>query len=905
MDKRYDFSAEAERALYDDWEKRGAFRCAGRVDGKQPYTLMMPPPNVTGRLHIGHALDNTLQDILVRLRRQQGYDCLWLPGTDHAGIATQLLVSRQLAEQGIAVERLSREDFLAHTWRWKEQYGNIILQQLRRLGASCDWEKARFTMDEGLSCAVRRAFLELYEQGLIYRDERLVNWDPQLQTAISDLEVRQQEERGQLCLIDYPLIGEGDAEKGASITIATMRPETLFGDLAVAVHPKDERYRALHGKRCLVPLAEREVAIIEDERVEREQGTGALKITPAHDFLDFEIGKTHGLALCSIFDAQARLNDEVPEAYRGLSREQARERVLVDLQSQGLLREIKQQTHSVPHGERSGIALEPKLTKQWFMNMEGLAKDALAAVERRETILIPQTWLNTWRRWLENIQPWCLSRQLWWGHRIPIWYTPDGEQVAAANEAEALQKAEVRFGKKVVLRQDEDVLDTWFSSALWPFSTLGWGNEKEGDPNKAPLLQRYFSTQLLVTGFDILFFWVARMMMLSLRFKNCVPFKVVYLHALIRDGQGRKMSKSLGNVVDPIDLMDRYGCDALRFTLASQAVPGRDLRLSEKRIEGNRNFITKLWNAARFLEMQGCRYDENFKTKAVEGAVHRWMLTRLRALAEGLEEDLRDEVCLFHEAASKLYHFLWGVFCDEYLETIKPVLAGKEDKDEKARNEARAVSAWVFYGVVRLLHPFVPFATERIFQECQVFASSKGRLLMTEKTLRAEDIVCGDWDDDVAETKWVLGLIDKIRSIRSDLGLSPKAMVPWFGNVLDRTEKRLEKWGDVLRAMAGVEWRSIGEGREIGFVYDGVVEPKLFLPEEVDLKAMSVRIKKQLDDWNKVCKNSSAKLDNKKFKENAPHNILKAEEGKLTEAKNNMELLSNIQEDIKKIIIKL
>ena len=839
MDKRYDFSAEAERALYDDWEARGAFRCAGGFDGKETYTLMMPPPNVTGRLHIGHALDNTLQDILVRLRRQQGYDCLWLPGTDHAGIATQLLVTRSLAEQGVALENLSREDFLAHTWRWKEQYGNMILQQLRRLGASCDWQRARFTMDEGLSHAVRRAFLTLYEQGLIYRDERLVNWDPQLQTALSDLEVRQQEEQGQLCLIDYPLL-EGESKHAgeqACITIATMRPETLFGDLAVAVHPDDDRYRALLGKRCLVPLAEREVAIVADERVQREQGTGALKITPAHDFLDFEIGKQHGLPSLSIFDAQARLNDQVPERYRGLSREQARVRVLEDLEKRGLLREVKNETHSVPHGERSGVALEPRLTKQWFMNMEDLAKAALEAVEQKETTLLPQTWVNTWRQWLENIQPWCLSRQLWWGHRIPVWYAPDGEQIAAWDEQEALQKARQKFGKKVALKQEEDVLDTWFSSALWPFSTLGWGNEEAGELGEAKLFQRYFPTQLLVTGFDILFFWVARMVMMSLHFTKRVPFRIVYLHALIRDAKGRKMSKSLGNVVDPIALMERYGCDALRFTLASQAVPGRDLRLSEKRIEGNRNFVTKLWNAARFLEMQGCRYDKDFKVGEVEGATHRWILTRLRALAAGVEEDLRDEVCLFHEATSKLYHFLWGVFCDEYLEMIKPALAGKG----REREEARVVSAWVFYGVVRLLHPFVPFVTERIFQECKVFESCRGRLLMTETALRGDDITSEKWDADVEEVAWVLELINEFRSLRSDLGLPPQKIVFWWGEEGDETRDTLERWSSVLRAMAGVERRPLERGRAVRFVYQGMHEPKLLLPDEVDLKAMRIK----------------------------------------------------------------
>ena len=940
MEKRYDFSAAAEQVLYDDWESSGAFRCggAGGSEGaseRKTYTIMMPPPNVTGRLHIGHALDNTLQDILVRYHRMRGFDCLWLPGTDHAGIATQLLVSKQLTASGVDVEQLTREEFLEHIWRWKDEYGNIILQQLRRLGASCDWSRARFTMDEGFSRSVRKAFVRMYEDGLIYRAERLVNWDPRLETAISDLEVNQVTQRGELCLIDYPLVALPAADdatqpsslpssppsslpssppssppcSSAVITIATMRPETLFGDSAVAVHPDDERYAALIGGRCSVPLTGREVPIIADTRVEREQGTGALKITPAHDFLDFAIGDTHSLESIVIFDKRARLNDNVPPAYRGLSREQARKAVVANLREQGLLRETREQEHSVPHGERSGVALEPRLTKQWFVDMENLAKRALKAVEDKETLLLPDIWHSTWRNWLANIQPWCISRQLLWGHRIPIWYTDSGEEIAAADEESAFARAREKFGKEfdkdVSLRQDEDVLDTWFSSALWPFATLGWSDEKF---TESALLERHFPTNILITGFDILFFWVARMMMMSFYFMERAPFKVVYLHALIRDARGRKMSKSLGNVVNPLDLMTTYGSDALRFTLALQAIPGRDLRLEEKRIEGNRNFITKLWNAARFLELQECRYNKDFDISVVEGSLHRWMLVRLRETADKVERALDEKNCRFDEASAVLYHFLWDVFCDQYLEMVKQVLL---TGNVAAKEEARLASAWIFYGLLRLLHPFVPFVTEKIFCSADIFASrSKDERLITAQWLDAEKLAFTDnWKkNEVEELEWLLGLVKEVRSLRACLGLAPREVATLRCKELtSQAENDLDAWAAVLRGMAGVEWlgreRGGGDGKKeekrVGFVYRELISAGLALPLDFDIAAAKNRAWKQYEHWHGkfIVLNEKLHPDSKFFR-NAPAAIKQAEMPKRDEAQRNYELWLGIYRDM-------
>ena len=643
IDKTYQPS-EVEGRVYRTWEQAGAFR-AGRPEraGAKPYSIVIPPPNVTGSLHMGHALNNTLQDILCRFERMRGKDVLWQPGTDHAGIATQMVVERQLMERQEKSRReMGREAFLKRVWEWKAESGGTIVNQLKRLGASCDWSRERFTMDEGLSRAVLKVFVELYRAGLIYKDKRLVNWDPKLLTAISDLEVIQVETKGHLWHIRYPIEKKtfNPDDRSTFIVVATTRPETMLGDTAVAVHPDDERYKDLVGTNVILPLVGRRIPIIADDYSDPEKGSGAVKITPAHDFNDFEVGKRHNLPQINIFSAEAKLQLKdntdfvagVPKstdldatlAMHGMDRFVARKAILARLEEKGLIEKIEPQSHVVPHGDRSNVVIEPFLTDQWYVNAGELAKPATAAVRQGKTKFVPKNWEKTYFDWMENIQPWCISRQLWWGHQIPAWYGPDGKVFVAPTEADAQAEADRHYGKKTTIKRDEDVLDTWFSSALWPFSTLGW-------PDKTKELDRYYPTSTLVTGFDIIFFWVARMMMMGLHFMKEIPFHDVYIHALVRDASGAKMSKSKGNVIDPLALIDEYGADALRFTLAAMAAQGRDIKLSTQRVEGYRNFATKLWNAARFAEMNGCASVASFDPKSAKEILKDRKSTRLNS----------------------------------------------------------------------------------------------------------------------------------------------------------------------------------------------------------------------------------------------------------------------------------
>ncbi len=754
MDKHYD-PTQIEEKWYPRWEASGAFKGGQRPDA-EPYSIVIPPPNVTGSLHVGHALNNTLQDILVRFERLRGKDVLWQPGTDHAGIATQMVVERQLAAEGLDRRQMGREAFLERVWEWKEHSGGTIIKQLKRLGASADWSRLRFTMDEGLSRAVIKVFVSYYREGLIYRDKRLVNWDPKLKTAISDLEVEQREVDGFFWHIRYPVEGADE-----SIVVATTRPETMLGDTAVAVHPDDARYRHLVGRKVRLPLVGRLIPIIADEHADPEQGSGAVKITPAHDFNDFEVGKRHGLPMINVFDADAAINDNAPGRYRGLDRYAARERVVADLEAEGFLVRVEPRRIMMPYGDRSGVVVEPWLTDQWYVDAKTLAAPAIAAVREGRTRFVPANWEKTYYQWMENIQPWCISRQLWWGHQIPAWYAPDGSVFVAESEEEAYREAREKLGAEVTLRRDPDVLDTWFSSALWPFSTLGW-------PDETPELRRYYPTSTLITAFDIIFFWVARMIMSGLHFMGEVPFRDVYITSLVRDARGEKMSKSKGNVIDPLDFIDKYGADALRFTLAALESQGRDIKLAESRVEGYRNFGTKLWNAARFCHMNGIGGSDGLAPPPATLTLNRWIIGEAGRTAAAVTEAL--EGFRFDVAAHAIYHFVWGTFCDWYLEFIKPILLGDE---APAAAETRAVAGWVLDQILVLLHPFMPFITEELWHALRAD--------------RACDLILARWpeadgslvDDAVqAEIDWLIRLIAEIRSARSEVNVPAGAKIP-------------------------------------------------------------------------------------------------------------------------------
>ena len=704
-----------EADWYERWEDGGNFACDPSSDA-DPYVIMMPPPNVTGSLHMGHALTFTLQDLLIRFNRMRGHDTLWQPGQDHAGIATQMVVERQLAEQGIDRRDMGRDKFLERMWEWKAESGGTIQRQMRRLGASPDWERNRFTLDDGLSRAVVKIFVQMHRDGLIYRDKRLVNWDPKLLTAISDLEVEQREQESSMWHLKYRLEGSEDEY----ISIATTRPETMLGDGAVAVHPDDERYKHLVGRMCILPLSNRPIPIIADEYPDPEKGSGAVKITPAHDFNDFEVGRRHDLPLINLMTAQAKMEviPEIPEKYQGMDRYEARKQILADLAEEGLVEREEEVLNSVPHGDRSGVVIEPWLMDQWYVNAAELAKPAIAAVEDGRTRFVPERWSKTYFEWMRNIQPWCISRQLWWGHRIPAWYGPDDHIFVEEDEAAALAAAQAHYGKAVELRRDEDVLDTWFSSGLWPFSTLGWPDETDEITRD---LERYYPGAVLVTGFDIIFFWVARMMMMSMyAMDGEVPFRDVYIHALVRDEKGQKMSKSKGNVMDPLDLIDQYGADPLRFTLTAMAAQGRDIKMSTTRLESYRNFATKIWNACRFLQINGCTGGAGeIDLAKVEEPVNRWIVAEYNeaiAKTTGAIEAYR-----FNEAADALYSFVWHSYCDWYVELIKPQLDGDA-------TETRATAAAILAGSLRLLHPIMPYLTEELNEK--IFASSD--MMITE-----------------------------------------------------------------------------------------------------------------------------------------------------------------------------
>jgi valyl-tRNA synthetase len=853
MEKTYS-PADIETKWYEHWETSGAFKCGKREDA-EPYVIVMPPPNVTGSLHMGHALDNTLQDVLVRFERLRGKDVLWQPGTDHAGIATQMVVERQLMEEQKNRRDMGRETFVERVWQWKEESGGTITRQLRRIGASCDWSREAFTMDEARSEAVLKKFVQLYKEGLLYKDKRLVNWDPKLKTAISDLEVEQTEVDGHFWHFKYPIVGE----TGKFIEIATTRPETMLGDTAIAVHPSDERYKDLIGKQVELPLVGRLIPIVADEYADPEQGSGAVKITPAHDFNDFEVGKRNGLEMINILDENACINDNAPEKYRGLDRYDARKAIVVDLEELGLVVKIEPHRHMVPYGDRGGVVIEPWLTDQWYVDAETLAKPAIEAVETGKTNFIPKNWEKTYYEWMRNIQPWCVSRQLWWGHQIPAWYAPDGTVFVEENEAAALEAAKAKFGDDVTLTRDSDVLDTWFSSAMWPYSTLGW-------PEETTALKKYYPNSTLVTGFDIIFFWVARMMMSGIHFMGEVPFKNVYIHALVRDEKGAKMSKSKGNVIDPLEFIEKYGADALRFTLSAMEAQGRDIKLSEKRVEGYRNFGTKLWNATRFCEMNGIGGSDSPAAPDASLTINKWIIGEASKTAANVTKAL--DAFRFNEAADAIYHFTWGTFCDWYIELIKPVFWG-EDETQKA--ETRAVAAWVLDQILVTLHPFMPFITEELWHAI--------------KDKRDYDLIDASWPEvieadeaAVDEVNWAIRFITEIRSTRAEMNIpaSAKATALVVG-ASDVTAKRIDDWQDMLARLARLEKTEVvGTADTKGAAQLVVDEATVYLPlaDLLDVDAEKARLEKNIGKLEKEAGGIRGRLSNERFLEKAPEHVV-------------------------------
>ena len=865
LDKSYS-PAEVEKRLYEEWEKENAFAPkAEEESSKEKFCIMIPPPNVTGSLHMGHALNFTIQDILVRYNRMCGKDTMWQPGTDHAGIATQMVVERKLAEKGITRHDLGREKFIEKVWEWKKESGSAITKQLRRLGSSLNWERERFTMDEGLSKAVSKVFVELHKKGLIYRDKRLVNWDPKLHTAISDLEVEQRETVGKMWYFKYPVEGS----ENEFITVGTTRPETMLGDTAVAVHEDDERYKHLVGKNCILPIMNKPIPVVTDEHADPEKGTGAVKITPAHDFNDFEVGRRNNLDIVNILDMNALLNENAPAEYQGLDCLTAREKVVAEMESLGLLVKIEDNPMTIPYGDRSGVVIEPWLTDQWFVDAEKLAQPAIKAVEDGRTKFVPKNWENTYFEWMRNIQPWCISRQLWWGHRIPVWYGEDGKIFCYETEKEASEAAMNHYGKKTELTRDEDVLDTWFSSGLWAFTTLGW-------PKETPELKRYYPTQTLVTGFDIIFFWVARMMMMSLEFTGEVPFDTVYIHALVRDEKGQKMSKSKGNVVDPLELMDKYGTDSLRFTMAAMAAQGRDVKMSENRIQGYRNFATKLWNAARFCEMNECKIDEGFNPKNAKNAVNQWIISKTSEASVRVSDTI--DAYRFNESANAIYQFAWGTFCDWYVEFTKPVFYGD---DEEAKKETRATAAWVLDRILIMLHPFMPFITEELWGKL-----SENRPQKLIHTPWIKDDLSNPKAD--AEIDWVVNLITQIRSVRSEMNVPPSAKIPMLikgGN--ETTLKRLESYRNILLKTARLE-KAEAVNEEIhlkGVVQVFIEEATILLPlaDVIDLKSEITRLEKEIGKHDKEIEKITKKLSNKNFTSKAPEKVIKEQKRRLEE----------------------
>ena len=854
--KKYNHLKE-EKKISDFWIKKGLFK-PKKTKLKKSFSVVIPPPNVTGRLHMGHALNNSLQDVLVRFYRMKGYETLWQPGTDHAGIATQAVVEKKLEADGVKKNDIGREKFIEKVWKWKEESGGIILDQLKKLGCSCDWSRTRFTMDKDLSSAVLKAFVDLYNNKFIYKDKKLVNWDTHLQTAISDLEVLQKDVQSNLYYIDYQI--ENSEEK---ITIATTRPETMMGDTAIAVNPKDTRYKNLVGKNVKIPLVNRAIKIIADSYADPEQGSGAVKITPAHDFNDYKVGKRNKLEIINIFEKNGKINKNGIDEFVGLDRFEARKILVKKLKENGNLVKIETIKNKVPYGDRSNTIIEPLLTEQWFVDAKKLAKKPIQIVNKGETSFFPNNWTKTFFLWMKNIEPWCISRQIWWGHRIPAWYDDKNNIYVTENEKDAFKLAKKKNkNKNFKLRQETDVLDTWFSSALWPFATLGW-------PLKTKEVSKFYPTSVLVTGFDIIFFWVARMLMMGNYFNKHTPFRKVYVHALVRDEKGQKMSKSKGNVIDPLELINEYGADSLRFTLISMASPGRDVKLSKDRVTGNRNFITKIWSANNFLKLNSCKINKNINLKSINLPINQWILNEFVKTQNLVSKNI--EIFRFDEAARYAYQFVWHYYCDWYLEFLKPVFNSKNKKDIR---EARNFSSFMMANILKILHPFIPFFTEHMW-----FKNNY-------KKVFKEDLISSYWPNyknlkqfnkSQININNVIELISNIRSTKAELKVTPKLFCDIsFSEKSVNLQKLIKENLNLIKQVGRINGIIKSKNNKQNHIDILVLKEKLSLnfSEDVDLLSQKERILKKIEMLNKKILNLNNKLKNKAYVKNAPKEIV-------------------------------
>jgi len=867
-----------ENKIYDFWEKNKFFK--PKKGKKKYFSIVIPPPNVTGSLHMGHALNNSLQDLLVRYYRMNGYETLWQPGTDHAGIATQAVVEKKLLDKGINKNELGRDEFIKEVWKWKEESGDQILNQLKKLGCSCDWSRNRFTMDQDLSHAVIKTFVQLYKKKIIYKDTKLVNWDTKLETAISDLEVEQREVQSNLYYIKYKIYGEDKF-----LTIATTRPETMIGDTAVAINSKDNRFKNFIGKSIIVPIVGRKVKIITDDYVSIDQGSGVLKVTPAHDFNDFEIGKRHNLEFVNIFEKNGKLNNNAPKEFIGIDRFEARKLITKMLKEKNLLEKIENIKNAVPYGDRSNSIIEPLLTEQWFVDAKFLSKKAMQVVKKKKTNFFPSNWSKTYFQWMENIQPWCISRQLWWGHRIPAWYSKDKKIFVAENENEAKKIAKKYYKKNVELNRDEDVLDTWFSSALWPFATLGW-------PKNTYELKRFYPTSVLVTGFDIIFFWVARMMMMGNYLVKKEPFSSVYVHALVRDEKGQKMSKSKGNVIDPLDIINKYGADSLRFTLISMAAPGRDVKLSEDRVNGYRNFLNKIWNANNFSKLNQCKISKKLNIKNITLDVNKWIYFELVKINKEAKKHILN--FRFDEAAKVIYQFVWHFYCDWYIEFLKPIF---DSKDTNLIGESRSIFSFVQSNILILLHPFIPFFTEKVWQDFKFSNYFKTSLMYKDWEIKPEPGFFKSYN----KIDWLIELITSIRSTKVNLNVSPGSFIDISIKELNSNKKVIiDNNLTVFKRLGRISNVSNSELNKNGVKI--IVRGEtiiLYFDQNLDLKEQKQKIAKKVNDLNQKIIGINNKMKNKSFLKNAPKQVVERERKSLIEHKVELKKLNSILNSIK------